>query len=391
MRKVLICLFAIMPFFMAYGQNKGKKKNKELQIPMEPAYWEHKPDQVEFITHRSVAAVQGKEGNGYQIFLKDTDFANGTIEYDVEIKGRGFPGIGFRNSKDKLNGELFYLRYFGSTSAISRNTLQYATIIDGVNMWDMTDDYQAAATIYESGWNHVKLVVSGKQMKVYVNDMQKPAMHVPSLEGTINRGGISLSGNVIYANFVIKPDATENLPATEGHDPTYSDSHYLRNWLITQPVDFPFGRDVMIGNSNNTGVAIDSTLLDSTAIWTPITAEKRAMVNFTRPFGQTKRGERRLVWVKKNISSETAQIRRIDLGFSDEVWVFINGGPLFIDKNYYGTPGMKEPRGRCTIGNSSFALPLKEGENELLIGVTNFFFGWGMIARLDETAGLKFD
>ena len=84
-------------------------------------------------------------------------------------------------------------------------------------------------------------------------------------------------------------------------------------------------------------------------------------------------------------------MRRIDLGFSDEVWVFINGAPLFIDKNYYGTPGMKEPKGRCAIENSSFALPLKEGGNELLIGVSNFFFGWGIIARLDKTDGLKFD
>lgn len=77
-------------------------------------------------------------------------------------------------------------------------------------------------------------------------------------------------------------------------------------------------------------------------------------------------------------------------GFSDEVWVFINGQPLFTDKNYYGSPGMKEPRGRCTIDNTSFKLPLQKGENEILIGVTNYFFGWGIIARVANTDGLKF-
>jgi hypothetical protein len=115
------------------------------------------------------------------------------------------------------------------------------------------------------------------------------------------------------------------------------------------------------------------------------------LVNLTRQFGATERGQRRLAWVKTTISSETDQEKRIDMGFSDEVWVFINGQPLHIDKNYYGSPSMKEPRGRCTIENTSFMLPLKKGENEVLIGISNYFFGWGMIARLADTDGLQFD
>jgi hypothetical protein len=40
------------------------------------------------------------------------------------------------------------------------------------------------------------------------------------------------------------------------------------------------------------------------------------------------------------------------------------------------------------LDNTSIALPLKEGDNELLVAVGNFFFGWGVIARLDKTEGL---
>jgi hypothetical protein len=29
-------------------------------------------------------------------------------------------------------------------------------------------------------------------------------------------------------------------------------------------------------------------------------------------------------------------------------------------------------------------VPLKQGDNELLIGVANDFFGWGIMARLDN-------
>jgi len=45
---------------------------------------------------------------------------------------------------------------------------------------------------------------------------------------------------------------------------------------------------------------------------------------------------------------------------------------------------MKSPFGRCDIENTSFELPLREGINELVIGVENVFYGWGVIARLDQ-------
>ncbi len=45
---------------------------------------------------------------------------------------------------------------------------------------------------------------------------------------------------------------------------------------------------------------------------------------------------------------------------------------------------MLAPRGRATPENARLRLPLNEGENELLVGLTNYFFGWGLVARLDR-------
>jgi hypothetical protein len=99
--------------------------------------------------------------------------------------------------------------------------------------------------------------------------------------------------------------------------------------------------------------------------------------------------ERRLAWIKTTIYATKAQEKKLNLGFSDEVWVFINGQILYIDKNYFGTPSQKTPRARCTIENTSFNVPLKEGENEILIGLANYFYGWGIIARFDDTDGIQ--
>jgi len=50
----------------------------------------------------------------------------------------------------------------------------------------------------------------------------------------------------------------------------------------------------------------------------------------------------------------------------------------------------KEPRGRSTIDNSTIRIPLKQGDNTILIALTNYFYGWGIIGGLDSTDGLFF-
>ncbi|MEZ4701221.1 MAG: hypothetical protein R2834_12865 [Rhodothermales bacterium] len=361
----------------------------EIRIPLTSAYWDAEPERVAFITHRSMPAARGADGSA-QLFLKDVHFSDGTIAFDVELNDRGFVGINFRESEDRSESEHFYIRAFWPVSPQSRTTLQYATVVDSMSLWDLTDDYQAAATITREGWNHVKLVISGKQMVVYVNDLTKPALHVPILEGVRDSGRISLSGNAIFANMVIRPGATEGLPAMAGYDPTINDPRYLRDWLVSEPRDFPIERNLVLDVPRMIGSPLISDLPDSSARWTPIEAEHRALVNLSRPFGAPIGKSRRLVWLKTTLTSDTIQQRRLDLGFSDEVWVFINGRLLHVDTNYYGLPGMKEPRGRCTIENTSVMLPLQVGENEVMIALANSFYGWGIIARLDDTVALSF-
>jgi len=226
-------------------------------------------------------------------------------------------------------------------------------------------------------------------MKAYVNDMKKPALIVPELEGWRESGNISLSGNVIYANLVIKPNATEGLSPEAGYIPTYSDTRYIRNWELGPAKDVPFGREVIIPLPSMYGKLNNSDLPDSATQWTPVTAESRGIVNVSRKYGLKENDARRFAWLKTTINSEKTQERILSLGFSDEVWVFINGQILYTDKNYFGTPQAKND-GRCVIENTSFKLPLKEGKNEILIGLANYFYGWGIIARLDKMDGITY-
>ena len=369
MKKRILFVLSLLTGYGAYAQNPS-----EVRVAMQPDAWEYDTAQVTFLTHCSVPAVQGRNGGGL-VHLNDLDFKNGTIEFDIELPEQGFVGIRFRQTDDHSAGEDFYIRSFWPINPLNRTLTQYTAMVDSMSLWDLTDDYQAPAPLYRDRWNHVKLVVNGRQLRAYVNDTA--VMHVPVLESEQTAGKLSFSGNAIFANLVVRPDATEDLPAVAGYDPTAHDPYYLRAWEVTSPMDFAPGRDV-----------INEDLPDSTTQWTPIQAGHRALVNLSEPFGQTPIGERRLAWLKTTITSDRVQTKRLALGFSDEVWVLINDQLLHVDKNYFGTLSMKEPRGRCTLENTSFELPLQKGDNELIIGVANYFFGWGIIARLNNTEDL---
>ena len=380
-------ILLLMLVHPAWAQKAKTKKSAEIKIAMEPGNWEYDTASIKFITHRNVKAAY--ISNGGRLFLKNQKFSNGTIEYDVEL-GRGFPGIVFRLSDERMNGDNFYLRYFGGPSSPeNRTTLQYAAVIDDMSIWDLTDEYQSGATLNLSGWNHVKLVISGKQMKAYVNDMSRPALVVPELEGGLSEGNILFfGGQVTIANLVLRPDVVEDLPAAPGYISTCNDTRYLRHWKVSTPRDLPQGKDIVLALPYMGGTPAKAELPDSTTQWTPIHAESRGIVNLTRKFGRVNDTNRRLAWLKTTITSDRAQERTLNLGFSDEIWLFVNGQLLYIDKNHFATPAQKFPRGRCTIENTTVKLPIQQGKNEILVGLTNYFYGWGIIARLDDVDGI---
>lgn len=353
-------------------------------IPMQASAWELNGNKAEFTPHLGVSTLHlddgGADATGNNIVMvKGLEFANGTIEYDAALaENTRFTSIHFRR-KDAANSEHFYLRANAVGDPNVNSAVQYAAVLNDVNIWDLSNEYQSNATLKTEDWNHVKLVVRDGQFLAYVNDMTTPALYVPVMDGDWASGRIGFDGNIYLANLTVTPDATPGLHPGRGIDPVHNDARYLRNWQVSEPRQLPAGQE-----------PTPNTMPDTSTAYTAITAERHGLVNLTRRFGATPRGERRIVWLKTKISADKEQLRKLDFGFSDEVYVYLNGRPLYVDKNLFGTPGMKAPRGRCSIENARINLPLTTGENELLIGVTNFFFGWGIVARLDDGGGLRF-
>lgn len=362
-------------------KNKGKQDTKaaEIKVPMSAEEWEYQAGKVEFITHKGIKAVKMDENSG-NMLLKDFNFKNGTIEFDVEVnRAMPFPTIYFR-WQDSNEAEHVYLRTGVAGKNNALDAVQYASIVNGVNLWDLQHEYQTAATLKINEWNHVKVVVSGKQLRVYINNPSEPNLEIPCMEGNTSEGKIGLGtgfpGQAIFANLVIRPDEVEGLPAQAAPDLTKHDTRYIRDWQVSVLDSLPYGKEL-----NGFMLPKENT------VWENISAERRGLVNLSRKFGNSK--NRRVVWLRAKIKSDFAQRQTLKMGFSDEIWVFVNQKPTYVDKEIYYQNMRKSPNGRISLDNCQFDISLKQGENELLIGLANDFYGWGIIAQLEDIEGVE--
>src|SRR4051794_16210366 len=227
-----VCLLSTLP--IARGA-------KPITIGMTADRWQTK-ENAEFL--RQLGFFHGlMRLNSGNAVLKGISFSDGTIEFDVNTIGRGMPGIAFRQ-QDERNFELFYLRPDPSCPAF-RACIQYAPQTHGVLLWDLFPQYEARAPLRENGWNHIKMVVSGRRMNVFVNDATSPTLQVGRLEGNAMKGRLRLQGPGTFANMVITPDAVNGLSPEPAKDPLDGDRGLVRNWRLSTSSALPNGKDPM--------------------------------------------------------------------------------------------------------------------------------------------------
>lgn len=334
-------------------------------------HWTFATQKVTFLQEdgRPVMKLSADAG---PVTTKDFVFTNGTIEFDVKPNSLTF----YFRYRDANENECFYFRMNQAGNPTAVDAVQYAPYVKGVLLWNTYPQYQTNASFTKDAWNHVKLVVSGTQMRLYVNGTTTPTLAVGRLEANTTDGRIGFEGDMSVANLIVKPNQVDGLLPELDIDPVQYDPRYIRSWAVSEPFVAP--KNVDFG---------DDFMLTPETKWQVLATERLGLLNLTRTFGKST--DRRFVWLKLKIKSDVVRKRKLNLGFVDDVWVYVNGQLAYVDKNRYGRPIAKEPDGRCSIENTSFMVPLRAGHNELLIGLANDFYGWGTIARIDDVAGLE--
>jgi len=311
--------------------------------------------------------------------LKEDPFVNGIIEYDILFdETRTFGGLRFR-AQDAGNFENFYLRAHQSGNP---DATQYMTNYNGVASWQLYygDSYSAPVKFSFDEWMRVRLVISGNLADIYITDMDKPAYTV-ELKREENAGGVALwglniGGPVWVSNFSVEPMDSVEIKGTPVAETPASEGTIL-NWQISDRFDS--------GAIAGTGTLPEDLVAGLS--YQTLEAEKTGMANLARLFGVEEGKD--TVFAKLTINSESEQIKQFEFGFSDDVKMYLNGQPIFSGSDRFLS---RDYRFLGTVGYyDTVYLSLKEGENELMIAITENVVdktGWAVQGRFTDKTGI---
>jgi hypothetical protein len=319
--------------------------------------------------------------------VKDFEMRDGVVDVDVATPAsRGFFGIQFRIANDGANAEWVYLRQHKSGLP---DAMQYTPVLNTGLNWQIYNGpgFTGAVDIPRDTWFHLRLEVSGAQAKLFVKDMDKPALSMPDLKSGLQKGQVAfyvLTGATYISNFEIHP--TADAP-WERHIPAMP-AGTLTKWNISPAYD-ALQRDL----------ERPLTEEESTQIkWQEVGAEPPGFVvlyryleaphprvSFANDFSKRLEPQpgMKMIYARTNIESDREQVKKLDIGYSDDVSVFLNGKILYRGRSAqnFRDPGFL---GIISADDDAVYLPLKKGSNELLLAVSELGGGWGFVCRLEK-------
>ena len=325
--------------------------------------------------------------DGGEAVLNNLEMRDGVVDVDVATPAsRGFFGIQFRIAKDGANFEEVYLRQHKSGLP---DALQYTPVLNSGRNWQIYNGpgFTGAVDIPKDVWFHLRLEVLGAQAKLYVKDMDKPALVMNDLKSGVQKGQVALyvlTGATYFSNFEIRttPDA-----AWERRLPPMPPGT-LTKWSLSPSYD------ALARNLERPLPPSESGVIH----WQDVEAEPPGFVviyryreaphlrvSFANDFSKRLEPQpgMKVVYARTSIDSGRDQVKKLYIGYSDDVSVFLNGRILFRGRSAqnFRDPGFL---GIVNPENDAVYLPLKKGSNELMLAVSELGGGWGFICRLAE-------
>lgn len=342
--------------------------------------WRVFGEDVKVESYLGQEAVRFRNG---AIALRDLEFENATIEFDVATTGhRSFIGSAFRVDLATSGYEDFYLRPHNSGRF---DAMQYTPVNNGVSAWQLYPQYNRMLEIPRERWLHVRMVISGSRLAVHFDGADTPTLVVENLRRGRTRGTVVLKSNfpaaqelprvypTAFANFRL---TAEEIPGTYPAEATPM-AGTIRAWSISPAFPAPV---TPIRDLSEDWLTAEG--------WRTAQAEGSGLVNLAEYVGIPDGSRRGTVVARVVIESERDQVKRLGFGFSDAGSIFLNRRLLFSGNNTYRSRSQRY-LGVVTVDNDALYLPLRRGSNELLVAVTEAFGGWGLIARLEDLEGIR--
>jgi hypothetical protein len=296
--------------------------------------------------------------------IANVGMSQGTIELDLAVTGeRSFPGIAWR--LDGTTYESFFVRphQMGNPDAI-----QYTPVFNDVSAWQLYhgDGFWAPTQFPLNEWFTIRVAFAGQRGEAFVADPGMPALVFDRLRVPVESGSIGIlpGGAGVHFARLAYDDAPPHF-AGAAPAPPVRDELSVSTWSVSNPV--------AEGSPPSTANG-----------WQLLESEPSGLANLARLHPVT--DELNTVFARATLHAEHAGVREMDLGFSDRAVVHLNGHPLFRGDDTYRS---RDYRFLGSIGYYvTLYLPLNEGDNELIVAVSESCGGWGLQARFHDLSGL---
>ena len=300
-------------------------------------------------------------------WVEDGELRDGTVELELAVgPERGFHGVCWRGRGDTY--ESFFVRphQVGNPDAI-----QYTPVFNGVSGWQLYTGpgFWAPVEFPLGAWFGIRVVFAGTRAEVYVADLEEPVLRVGDqrLPAEPGRVGVLVGGvdgpPTHLARVAVDGQAELRRPAPP---PEPTAEGVVRRWWVSDA----------FAESALTVPELDT----AGRTWTALESEPSGLANLARVNGIRDGAD--TVLARTTIASPAARSVPLDLGFSDRAVVYLNGRALFRGADEYRS---RDYRFLGSIGwYDTVYLPLVEGDNELVIAVSEDFGGWGVQARLPD-------
>ena len=188
-----------------------------------------KIEAVTYLGRKCVRVTLEGDDHGGLVPLPGTDFQDGVIEADIALKSTlpagirfpGFVGLAFRARPDASHYELFYLRPGNSDAPdqpMRNHSVQYTSEPDF--SWyrlrrEWPSVYESHAPLAFESWTKVRIEVTGRAAKLFLNGSSKPSLVVDGLKGEDLHGSVGLwsytNEEAYFSNLRITPAAPQKL------------------------------------------------------------------------------------------------------------------------------------------------------------------------------------
>ncbi|MDW3651997.1 MAG: hypothetical protein R8P61_33290 [Bacteroidia bacterium] len=365
--RITVFLVASLCYIQTFSQSSVKAK-------FTPSAWEVSAKAHEFKTYKGKEALYLENGIAR---LKGSQFKNGIIDYDINFEaGRKFLSFHFR-IQDNKNYEEFYLRPHQSGNP---DATQYTPVFNGVAGWQLYqgEGYANPYHFNFGEWIHVRMIVAGDRMDIFINDMSQPFIHVHDLKQEEVSGMIGLGtslGPAWYANLSYQEIAQPRL-ISEVKDLPPMEAGILKNWEVSSA----------FSEKQLEGVSSLDELTDYTSTnWKKADQEYTGLVNVSELYALSQ--EANTVLIKTRIYSDRKQSKKIELAYSDRVVAFSKGKAIYAGQRNFRS---RDYRYLGTIGFfDSIFVELEPGENEIVFALSDNMGGWALNARLVDTKGIR--